>query len=329
MPQPEARSRARSPRPACLALLLLGSLPGPVLADPVAVIASLKGRVEVTPANRGPAQRATFGRTLERGDRIAVPAGGAATLFFNDGNVLVLGERSTIRIEGRVGGASSRATGLPSEVYASVSKFVSAGSRETGMFAQPTLRSAPADAGVPFLVAPRRTAIMNDRPAFAWRAVPGATRYRVTVSSAEHGELWTREVDTTSLAFPSDAPPLARSAEYLWEIEALSDLKALRREESVFEVTSEAHARTVRANLALIRESAGGAGNPAAQYLSGSYLSGLELYLDAAEQFTAMCGLLPDSPAPHAALGAIYAKVGLADLSAAEYQQALALSREP
>lgn len=311
--------------------LVLGLIvaPGALFADPVAVIAAVKGRVDVTTSRGGPAQRATFGRALERGDRVAVSAGGSATLFFNDGNIIEIAEKSSLRIGGQVGGRAGRTPGLPSDVYASVAKFVAGGSRETGLVALSTLRSAPADAGVPFLIAPRRTALMTDRPMFAWRAVPGATRYRATVSSAESGELWSREVEGLSLPFPTDAAALARSAEYLWEIEALSDVKSLRKESTVFEVTSDGQARTVRANLTRIRESAGGAENPAAQFLAGSYLSGLELFVDATEQFVAMCGLMPSSPAPHEALGDVYTRVGLTDLAAAEYQQALALTREP
>jgi Flp pilus assembly protein TadD len=106
-------------------------------------------------------------------------------------------------------------------------------------------------------------------------------------------------------------------------------VKSLRKESTVFEVTSDARARAVSANLARIRETAGGAESPAAQFLAGSYLSGLGLFHDATEQFVAMCGLMPTSPAPHEALGAVYTKVGLTDLAAAELQQALALTREP
>jgi len=303
--------------------------PGALFADPVAVIAAVSGRVDVTTPRGGPARRAVFGRALERGDRVAVSAGGSATLFFNDGNVVELAEKSSLRIGGQVGGRAGRAPGLPSDVYASVSKFVAGGSRETGLVALSTLRSAPVDAGAPFLTAPRRTALMTDRPTFAWRAVPGATRYRVTVSSVESGELWNREVEGLSLPFPADAAPLARAAEYLWEVEAFSDLKSLRKESTVFEVTSDARARTVSANLARIRGAAGGAESPAAQFLAGSYLSGLGLFYDATQQFVAMCGLMPTSPAPHEALGAVYMKVGLTDLAAAELQQALALTREP
>jgi len=78
-----------------------------------------------------------------------------------------------------------------------------------------------------------------------------------------------------------------------------------------------------------VRDSAGGFENAAAQYLAGSYLSGLGLFLDATEHFGELCKLSPTSPAPHEALGTVYTKVGLMDLAAAEFQQALALTREP
>lgn len=312
----------------CVGLVLgVIAAPGRLQAEAVAVIAAFKGRVEVTAPRGGPSRRAVFGRTLERGDSIAVFPGGSATLFFNDGNVIELVGKSSMRIGGRVVRRAGQVPGLPSEVYASVSKFVAGGSRETGLVAEPMLRGR--DAGAPFLTAPRRTTLMTDRPAFAWRAVPGATRYRVTVSSIASGELWNREVDGLSLPFPADAAPLGRAAEYLWEVEAFSDVSSLRTESTVFDVTSDSVAQTVSANLALIRETAGGAQSPAAQFLAGSYLSGLGLFQDATEQFVAMCALMPSSPAPHEALGAVYTKVGLPDLAAAEWQQALKLTREP
>ncbi len=327
-------ARRRSPRPASAlahAGLVLAVLcaPGSLFADPVAVIAAVKGRVDVTTSRGGPAQQATFGRPLERGDRVTVAAGGSATLFFNDGNVVELIERGSLKIGGQVRGRAGRTPGLPSDVYASVSKYVAGGSRETGLYALSTLRSAPVERDAPFLIAPRRTAILTDRPTFEWRGVPGATRYRVKVSSADRGELWTREVADLSLPFPADAAPLAASSDCLWEIEALSDFKSLRSESSVFEVLGAEQAAAVRANLERIHDSAGGAESPAARFLAGSYLSGLGLFLDAGEQFGALCKLLPSSPAPHEALGTVYSRVGLMDLAAAEFKQALTLTREP
>ena len=90
----------------------------------------------------------------------------------------------------------------------------------------------------------------------------------------------------------------------------------------------QALAGSVRANVSRIEESAGGPDSAAARYLVGSYLAGLGLYQDAAENFGALCKLTPESPGPHEALGNVFTQVGLMDLAAAEFQQALALSRE-
>jgi hypothetical protein len=171
---------------------------------------------------------------------------------------------------------------------------------------------------------------MTDRPAFEWRAVPGATRYQVTVASADQGDLWTRTVTELSLAFPADAAALAPDAEYLWEVEARdAQDRSLRRESSVFQIIGREQASSVRANLDRIGASAGGLESPAARFLAGSYLTSLGLYHDAADHFGALCRLAPQSPGPHEALGTVYSKVGLMDLAAAEYQRALALTREP
>ncbi len=291
-------------------------------AEPMAVLASARGAVEVAPAN-GPRARAAFGRPLERGDRVIVPAGGSATVFFHDGDVVELGERSTLVIGGTRAAAKAKSAELPGEVYAGVSKFVADGSRETGLVAMSSLRSAPEDG--PLLLAPRRTALLDPRPTFRWRAVAGATRDRVALSG-DAGALWERETAADSLAFPADAEPLAPDGDYVWEVRAARDETELRREETVVHVAAADEADAVRAALERIARGAG-ADPAAARFLSGSYLSERGLYQDALAQFRELDRLSPDSPAPHEAMGHLYRVVGLTDLAAAEYQRALVLGR--
>jgi hypothetical protein len=297
-------------------------------AGPIAVLASVKGKVEIAPAGGGGAQRGAFGRGLQAGDKVMVGPGGAATLFFNDGNVIELAEKSSVTVGGR---ADQRAkmgpgAGLPGEVYANVSKFVTGGSRQTGLVALSTLRGS--GDRVPLLLAPRKTEVLEARPSFAWRAVDGATRYRLSVSG-ETGELWTREVAATRLDYPADVAELAAGADYLWEIQAFSDRGALAREDSYFRVVESTEAERVRADLARISTSAGGDESAAVQFLSGSYLFGRGLYRDAAAHFEKLCRLSPESPAPHEALGNVYRAVGLTDQAAAAYEKALDLARNP
>lgn len=321
--------RSRPPLPAtltvavALAALAAGpTTPAAAAGNPVAILTAVRGKVEVLPAGNKAAQRATFGQALEKGDRVSVGAGGAATVFFHDGDVVELGERSALAVGARRPGSDKPE--LPGEVYAQVSSFVTAGSREEGLVAVTRMRGVETAA---FLVAPRRTSILSRRPTCTWRAVAGASRYVVTLA-AESGELWKQTVSDTACAFPDGAPDLAADADYLWEVEARSETALRQRESSVFHVVAEPIAAAVRTDLAGIEQSLGAA-TPACHYLAGSYLSGRGLYQDALERFAALCRLQPESPGPHEALGNVYRAVGLTDAAAAEFQQALALSKNP
>jgi hypothetical protein len=301
-------------------------------ADPVAVVAAVKGRVLVTSAHEPRGVRAAFGRALERGDKVSVGAGGSATVFFNDGNVIELAEKSAITIGGRLA-TGPRAAALPGDVFAQVSRFVTAGSRQTGLVALAQMRSGDDDTA-PLLLAPRRTSVLTDAPELSWRPVPGATRYRVRLTGANDAELWSREVPApaasgeVTLAYPADAPRLAADTDVQWEVQALDDARTLRRESTTMRAASAEARGDVHSNLTRISDGAGGERSAAARFLAGSYLSALGYYQGAAEQFRALATLAPDSPAPHEALGNVYRAVGLMDLAASEFQQALTLQRD-
>jgi len=311
-----------------LAVLALLAFPSAIAhTDPLAVIASVKGKVEVSA--KGKTTRAGFGRPLESGDKVVVGPGGSASVFFNDGNVIELSEKSSITIGGKVAkpATSTAAPELPGDVYANVSKFVTSGSRQTGLVAMANMRGS--EEAKPIIIGPRKTLVMDGQPAFIWFAVDGATRYRVTVSG-DGGEIWNREVDgDTVLAYPRDAAALTPGMDYLWDVQALSDVGPLRKESSYFHVLSADDAAAVRVNIDRIGESAGGPKNAATHFLAGSYLFGRGLYGDAAMHFEALARLTPDSSAPHEALGNVYRAEGLMDLAAAEFQRALDLTREP
>ncbi|OGF16405.1 MAG: hypothetical protein A2W00_07590 [Candidatus Eisenbacteria bacterium RBG_16_71_46] len=310
--------------------LTIGLWAGAAIADPIAIVAAVKGKVEVTPNGAKTAVRASFGLPLERGDRLVVERGGSATLAFGDGNVVELAENSSLTVGGRMANRAQAGpgAGLPNEVFTQVSKFVTGGSRQAGLVAMAPLRSSLSAAeGMPLIVGPRSSEVMSGRPAFTWRQVKGAMRYKVVVSGDE-GELWRREVSGTSLDYPADAAPLAADADVLWEVQAWSDGGQIRKESSSFHVLAADQAEAVRTHLDRIRAAAGGDSSPASHYLAGSYLASRGIYDDAGRQFEALSKIDPDSPAPHEALGNVYRAVGLMDLAAAEFEKALTLTRE-
>ena len=315
-------------RIALLALTAAVPAPATTPSAPLAIVAAVKGRAEVVSPHGGSPSRVSLGRALAREDRLTVAPGGMVTIFFNDGNVIELGEKSSMTIGGRAATRSRTAASgaLSPEIYSNVAKFVTVGSRHTGLVALTSLRGG--STSTPLLIEPRRTELLDGQPRFRWRPVLGAIRYRVSVSN-EQGELWHRELADTLLEYPSDVGALSPNMDYVWDVRALSEQSELRREESSVHVFAEANAASVREALQSIRESVGGSDNDASCFLAGSYLFGQGLYLDSARQFESLSRLTPDSPAPHEALGNIYRAIGLMDLAVSEYQRALALTRQP
>lgn len=295
--------------------------------EPIAVMVALKGKIQVTPTGSTAAQTAVLGRTLERGDKVAVGPSGAVTLFFNDGNVIELGEKSTITVGGKMGSSKAGpAASVSGDVFKGVTRFVSGGASGKGRIGLAPMRSGQtSDAGA-LILEPRRTRVTASRPAFKWNPLASALRYRVSVHG-DDGMLWSRETTDTTLAFPNDAGPLA-AGEYLWELEVFGDTGSLRREETFFHVLDPSETEQIATHLREI-EKATGDSEEAARYVAGSYLFERGLVQDAARQFEVLCRLTPDVPAAHEALGNAYRAVGLTDQAAAEYQKALALTRTP
>jgi len=301
----------------------------PAFADPIAFLVGAKGSVHVTRAGSKTSQPAALGRPLERGDRVEVGVAGSASIFFSDGNIIELGERSSVTVGGKVGTSSATTMGpgadVPKEVFVRVSRFIKGESKQTSMIALAPMRGGVED-GAPLLLSPRRTAVRTTRPEFRWREANGATRYRVAISGDE-GEIWNLEATGTSIEYPTSLEPLAAGGQYLVELTAFGGSGRIRTEESAFSVMAESESRLVETHLSSISKAVGETDSEAGHYLAGSYLVGQGLYHDAIPHFEALCRLEPQSPEVHEALGSVYRTVGLTDLAATEFQKALELTK--
>lgn len=160
---------------AALALLVVAQgVAAPALgAEPQAIVGAATGKVDVTPARAKQAQRATFGMPLQRGDRVQVGRGGAATILFSDGNVIELAEVSSVTIGARADRPAK--VEIPSEVFAQVSTFVTGGSRQTGLVALSSMRGEDAAA---FLAAPSQD--LGSHGAADLRMAPDSRRHPVS-----------------------------------------------------------------------------------------------------------------------------------------------------
>lgn len=81
----------------------------------------------------------------------------------------------------------------------------------------PTVRGDTGASAVS-MVQPAKDATLAAPPVFVWRAVPGATAYRITVSRADGDSVWTASVPDTSARAPASA--LAADT-YYWYVDAI------------------------------------------------------------------------------------------------------------
>lgn len=70
---------------------------------------------------------------------------------------------------------------------------------------------------LPYIIRPRKTVLLNDRPTLRWNAVPGATNYTVRVKG--NGVDWEIETDDTETVYPGN-PPLQPGTTYILVVEA-------------------------------------------------------------------------------------------------------------
>jgi hypothetical protein len=316
--------------PAALAVAL--ALPGAARAaddDPMAFLIAARGSVQAARGRDGALAPASMGRVLYRGERLVVGEGGAATVFFRDGNLIELTGKSSIVVGGLPLASKSgdHSPELSGDVFAQASKLVVRGSRQTGLTLLAPMRGGT-ESGVPLLLAPRGGAVMDAHPEFVWRRVPRASRYRVSLAG-EAGELWARELADTSARFPADSAALSPESDLSWKVTALAGDQTLEGEEASFRVLTPEQVDTVRDRMRQIGEQAGGPTSQGARFLIGSYLFGCGLYVEAARQFEALCRANPDSPGAHEALGNLYAAVGLEAESKLELGRAKDLGRHP
>jgi hypothetical protein len=73
------------------------------------------------------------------------------------------------------------------------------------------------------LYAPHKAKIYTLRPAFSWRGEPSAG-YKFHIQDVTGAFSWERDVTGTSIAYPSDAPPLEPGVTYLWRVDPVSPL---------------------------------------------------------------------------------------------------------
>ena len=84
---------------------------------------------------------------------------------------------------------------------------------------------------IPYIIRPRRTALLDPKPTLLWNPVLGSTRYVVSVRDRDR-TIWQGETSESQLVYPGN-PPLEPGGEYTLTVE--SDKGASSRDEELSE----------------------------------------------------------------------------------------------
>ncbi|MEG4276730.1 tetratricopeptide repeat protein [Microcoleus sp. MON1_C1] len=76
----------------------------------------------------------------------------------------------------------------------------------------------PLDALIPYIISPRRTLLLNDRPKLRWNKVPGVDSYTVSLVKGDRA-IWETKLNGNELVYPA-APQLKPGIEYLLVVKA-------------------------------------------------------------------------------------------------------------
>ena len=290
--------------------------------EPLAVLTEMQlkgGKVEVKPAGDPDWQVPRPLLSLRAGDQVRATGEARAVLVFTGGRgtQVVTPGNSPFTVQAQAGDAvSDRARAI----MGNVTSFLLGQQREK-TYQSLSVRSVRAQP--PLILAPRDTRVRPGAVAFEWAGSDRLT-YRVRVLGPGGGVLWEQaDLPRRALAYPSTAPALTPGQRYTWELET--------REHGVqrasFDVAQPADAsRVSEALAALTPDSARGYPPATLSLMRAGLLFQETFYADARRELLAAIASHPEEPTLHLLLGHVYARTGLRQLAANEFDEAEALT---
>lgn len=284
-----------------------GAVPAPTPAANAVLLPNMlveaQGQVLLRRAGWNDYQPAVFGAALEPGDLLRVAAGGSAAVFCGDTAQWAENPR-TLQADGSEHSVPCQA-GRPPRPWSEVA----------------ALRGEAA-VDLPYVLWPRDTALLSDRPALRWHSLAGTTAYTLTWIGDDGLERPTARVEGDTTAWPAGWPALQPGATYILVVEAGGRRSDAGNEEHVglaLHLLPEAEARQVREQEALLRAQA--LAPAALDLLVAEVYRGHGLRAEAA----ALLELMPGERAPAAglALGQLYLETGLGTEAQQVLQQVL------
>ena len=244
----------------------------------------------------------TFGAALHRGDQLW-PAKGAKV-------IVLCGDFTTWTVPAGISSGLANGCPPPGEL------FLTHGPSRIGR------TRGENDPRIPYIISPRKTSLLNDKPTLRWNPVPGANRYRVGVRGG--GVNWQVSVSETAVVYPGKAP-LKPGVTYLLSVEADDGGRSLEEGVADFSLLDENDARRVRAAAERLTQLT--VPDEAKTFALASLYVSHNLIAEAVETLEALVAGGSQRGAVYRTLGDLYWRSGLTRLAEERYLQSVRLAQ--
>lgn len=284
--------------------LIAGGLPVASFSQTVGVhtISEVKGKVSVKKKQWKKSQPASVGLTLNPDDKLDVAANASVKVYCSNQQIWT----------GKPG-KHTVSSGCPSGN--SVIQLPNSNNDTL----RPAGKTEEALSKLPYLITPRETVILTNRPRLRWNAVPGTANYTVKID----GVNWETQTSSTEIVYPGK-PPLQEGRRYRITIKADNGVSSLNDVVVGFKVLDEQTKKTVLDTVKIVQQQQL---SPEAKVLVLTRLyRGYKLYSDAVEILEGLVNQGSQIVTVYQLLGDTYLEIGLPQLAKKPYEKALNLA---
>ena len=287
-------------------LLITCGLSTPSLSQnvPAHAILEVKGKVVVNNKNWKKPQTAFVGLSLNSDDTLDIPARASVKIYCSDLSIWIVKP-----------GKYKVSQGCPS------GKTVIRLPNSNNRTLRPISKTEAALAKLPYVITPRETDIISDRPQINWNAVPGVVNYTVKIET--DGFSWTTQTNQNKIIYSGDRP-LQPETRYWVTVTIDQGLSSQQDTEVGFNVSDEQTKKTVLNAVEKIQKQPL---SPTERELVLAYLyRSYKLYGDAINILEDPVNQGNKEISIYQLLGDTYLEVGLPQLAKNTYQKGLELA---
>lgn len=188
----------------------------------------------------------------------------------------------------------------------------------------PRARTRSSNEAIPYIITPRNTNLLTNRPLIRWHSVAGTTRYIVRIEGS--GLNWQTETKNTQIAYPGE-PPLQPGKRYLVVVTTDKGASSEKEQGSLrFSLLATEKADLVRSEIAKIKQQKLG---KEAEELALAYLyQSNDLIAEAIELLEELGKQKSQTIGVYQLLGNLYLQTGLNSETKNNYLRALELAQK-